>query len=190
MVLCYEHYNAVYPITIRGTTGIGLFFVGDYCAQKISARQDTIRKGSMKDFAWDSERALRSCTWRAVIWAPVAHYFWVGLENFVTPAVAHLGARGTALKVLLDFVTVSPPLVMSFLVWSKFFETWDSRKTWEHSRDKFPSAYLAACCFWTPIHMATYSNIIPLRHRLVWVSMCSVGYGCLISWVNAGGIQS
>ena len=26
---------------------------------------------------WDAQRTLRSCSWRAVIWAPSAHYFWL-----------------------------------------------------------------------------------------------------------------
>jgi hypothetical protein len=26
---------------------------------------------------WDVQRTLRSCSWRAVVWAPSAHYFWM-----------------------------------------------------------------------------------------------------------------
>ena len=73
-------------------------------------------------------------------------------------------------------------------MWSKALETWDWDAAYVHTRTKFPSAYVAACCFWAPIHMVTYSNLIPLRHRMAWVSLCSVGYGTLMSWVNAGGL--
>ena len=52
---------------------------------------------------WDPKRSARACSWRALIWAPVAHYFWLGLETYVSPMVAHLGHRGTAIKVVLDF---------------------------------------------------------------------------------------
>ena len=52
---------------------------------------------------WDTKRSARACSWRALIWAPVAHYFWLGLETYVSPMVAHLGHRGTLIKVVLDF---------------------------------------------------------------------------------------
>ena len=37
-------------------------------------RSEPVRWG-YKD--WDAQRTLRSCSWRAVIWAPSAHYFWL-----------------------------------------------------------------------------------------------------------------
>ena len=70
----YEKYNTSHPITVRGITGIGLFFIGDVLAQRIQNKK------------WDDgARTVRSCTWRAVVWAPTAHYFWVFLERIVHP---------------------------------------------------------------------------------------------------------
>ena len=32
---------------------------------------------------WDAQRTLRSCSWRAVIWAPSAHYFWLVRHPYI-----------------------------------------------------------------------------------------------------------
>jgi len=171
--------------------GIGLFFIGDVLAQRLE-RVNLSEDGSQKITTvdkqpWDAGRSWRSCSWRAFVWAPTAHYFWGALETHITPRVAHLGHRGTAIKIAVDFATVSPPLFFSFLAWSKLWETsGDVRVTWAHASTTFPRALLAGYCFWLPLHFATY-GLVPLRHRMVWVSMCSVGFGCLMSLVNQAG---
>ena len=131
----------------------------------------------------DRMRTLRTCSWRAVIWAPVAHYFWLALEVYVSPAVAHLGLTGTFIKILLDFATVAPPLVYSFLCWSKFWETCDVDLAIQHANAKAWSTLLPVYCYWAPLHVMTY-GFVPLRHRIAWVSICSIGFGSLLSYCN------
>jgi hypothetical protein len=133
---------------------------------------------------WDPMRSLRTCSWRAAVWAPTAHYFWLALETYVTPAVAHLGTRGVVIKILCDFATVTPPLVYSFLVWSKCWETrGDVAATLDHANARLPQTLLAVYCFWTPLHFFTY-GLVPVRHRVAWVSVCSLGFGSLMSVCN------
>ena len=59
---------------------------------------------------WDGARTARACSWRALVWAPVAHFFWLGLEKHVSPHVVHLGTRGTVIKIAIDFVVRTAPI--------------------------------------------------------------------------------
>ena len=179
----YERANSTHPIAIRGTVGIGLFLASDVLAQRTQHVYSQRATGGGERWGWqqwDQARSVRTCTWRAVVWAPVAHYFWLGLETYVTPAVAHLGWRGVALKIAFDFATVAPPLVWSFLAWSKFWETLDADAARAHARDRIGSTIVAVYCYWAPLHIVTY-GIVPLRHRVAWVSLCSLGFGSLMS---------
>jgi len=194
----YEYYNSTHPIAIRGTLGIGLFFISDVLAQRAEHRAQppapdpasgscSVVHTPLEPFGlkqWDSARSVRTCTWRAVIWAPIAHCFWLGLETHVSPAVAHLGHRGTVLKIAIDFATISPILVYSFLYWSKIWEGGDHRGTIAHANARVGPTLLATYSFWTPLHIFTY-GVVPLRHRVAWVSLCSLGYGSLLSFMNA-----
>ena len=40
--------------------------------------------------------------------------------------------------------------------------------------------------FWLPLHFITY-GAMPARHRLVWVSFCSIGFATLLSWSISEG---
>jgi len=147
----YEYYNKRNPIIVRGTAGMGLFFIGDVIAQRMQPR-DSI-EWQWKD--WDYHRTASATTWRALVWAPLAHYFWIVLESSVTPRVAHLGfLRGTMLKVLFDFMTVSPVSIGSFNIWMKWFETFDHEATSDHAR-KRPRAHLP-----TLVDLASFKKIL------------------------------
>eukprot|EP01045_Picozoa_sp_COSAG04_P011316 COSAG04_NODE_726_length_10783_cov_3.873081_2_plen_221_part_00 len=206
----YEVLNEAYPITVRGVGGVGLFFIGDVLAQRGQFAQQQRQRQRLADRTppaqqqparpsttaaswgleqWDGARTLRSCSWRAVVWAPAAHFFWLFLETHISPRVAHLGHRGTALKIVFDFCTIGPPLIFSFLYWSKILECRDPAQTWDHVTERFPSTIVASYIFWAPLHMFTY-GLVPLRHRMVWVSMCSVGFGSLLSYFNARELEN
>ena len=179
----YERANSRYPITVRGAIGIGLFFVSDVLAQRtqhLYAPPQQAEKSPWGWDQWDKARSVRTCTWRAVVWAPAAHYFWLLLETKVKPRVAHLGWRGVVLMIAFDFATISPPLIYSFLCWSKWWETQSLQETLAHANARFASTLAAVWCYWAPLHMMTYGPV-PLRHRVAWVSVCSLGFGSLMS---------
>jgi hypothetical protein len=109
------------------------------------------------------------------------------LEAYISPRVAHLGHVGTAMKIVFDFCTIGPPLIFSFLYWSKFWESgMDHTVTLRHAFDRYPSTLLASYAFWAPLHFMTY-GLVPLRHRyapprshtLTRCSYCSVLSTCL-----------
>ena len=80
----YEVLNASHPVLVRGVAGVTLFAIGDYVAQRLQHGQPlssggraagssttSATKSATGLFAWDSERALRTSSWRAVVWAPM-----------------------------------------------------------------------------------------------------------------------
>ena len=46
-------------------------------------------------------------------------------------------------------------------------------------RDTFPTL-AQTLAWWAPVHLLTYS-VVPLRHRLVWVNLASIGGGAILS---------
>ena len=57
-----------------------------------------------------------------------------------------------------------------------------SRVTPTHPRRTIARSYV----FWLPLHFITY-GAMPARHRLVWVSFCSIGFATLLSWSISEG---
>ena len=54
----------------------------------------------------------------------------------------------------------------------------------EHCNDRFFTVISRSYVYWMPLHLITY-GVVPLRHRLVWVSLCSVGFAGLLSYTNS-----
>ena len=99
--------------------------------------------------------------------------------------MAHLGDVGTALKIAFDFCTIGPPLIFSFLYWSKLWESgFDHGVTLHHSLERFPSTLVASYAFWAPLHFMTY-GLVPLRHRCVCEHIVAIRFGTLRAYLLA-----
>lgn len=172
-------------ILVRGTLGVGLFASGDLLAQKLE-RHNAIKSCSETEpppFAWDEDRAVRTSSWRAVIWAPAATVFWNILDRNVKVG----GFRGSLLKIAIDFCTIGPMVTYSYLAWCK---TWELGRevtvptVLEHCNERFVTVISRSYTYWLPLHLITY-GVVPLRHRLVWVSLCSIGFAAILSFTNS-----
>ena len=88
-------------------------------------------------------------------------------------------------------------VVFSYLVWSKWWEqTLDGAPgpagpeagaptvlstALTTAKGQFVTVMIRGYCYWIPLHVITY-GFVPARHRLVWVSACSIGFATLLSW--------
>jgi len=181
----YEHYNTKHPIMVRGTAGIGLFAFGDLLAQKLENHRKVDRGKALEPvWTWDSDRAFRTSSWRAVMWAPAATVFWNALDRNVKIG----GFRGSLIKIAIDFCTIGPVITYSYLSWCKTWELGPEHATVSsvvaHANDRFFTVISRSYVYWMPLHLITY-GVVPLRHRLVWVSLCSVGFAALLSFTNS-----
>lgn len=183
----YEYANARHPVLVRGGIGIGLFAFGDYIAQRLDHSVSTSNgngaRGIVSErFAWDPERAFRSSSWRAVVWAPIATGFWHLLDKKVRAG----GVRGAVIKIAADLATLNLLMTYSFIAWSKAWcnvqrnEPVSAKDVVEFTNDRFPVTVARSYAFWFPLHCITY-GVVPSRHRLVWVSVCSIGFAALLS---------
>lgn len=183
----YELANARHPVIVRGSIGIGLFAVGDYLAQRVdysAIQEESARIRGMADqFVWDPARSFRSSSWRAVVWAPIATGFWHLLDKRVKAT----GVRGSIIKVAADLATMNVIMTYSFIAWSKAWSDFEksepvsTKEVVEFTNERFPSTILRSYIYWLPLHCITY-GVVPTRHRLVWVSVCSVGFAALLSY--------
>lgn len=217
---------------VRGTAGIGLFAFGDLLAQKLEHHRKVDRGKALEPvWTWDSDRAFRTSSWRAVMWAPAATVFWNALDrnvkiggfrgeltSWAAPyAIQTLSTSnnitlfffnifsfffffffllfffffispGSLIKIAIDFCTIGPVITYSYLSWCKTWELGPEHATVSsvvaHSNDRFFTVISRSYVYWMPLHLITY-GVVPLRHRLVWVSLCSVGFAALLSFTNS-----
>jgi hypothetical protein len=57
---------------------------------------------------YDSGRTARMCVWRAFVFAPLAHAFYIVVDR----AVPYTGARGVVIKVAIDQLLYAAPMTM------------------------------------------------------------------------------
>jgi hypothetical protein len=101
----YEAANLARPLLVRGTTGIVLYGIGDVAAQLASAPAgEEAAAGGL-----DGERTARCCSWRALVFTPMCHSFYLLMEH----AVVASGLRGSLLKLAIDFVCFGPIVTVS-----------------------------------------------------------------------------
>lgn len=185
----YERANANHPVVVRGGIGIGLFAFGDYIAQRLDhaaltdSNEHSRPRGMLADeFYWDPARAFRSSSWRAIVWAPIATGFW----HFLDRRVRISGARGAMVKIAADLASLNLLMTYTFIAWSKTWthvqldEPVSAREVIEYTNERFPKTILRSYAYWFPLHCVTY-GLVPARHRLVWVSICSIGFAALLS---------
>jgi len=185
------------PLLIRAGVGTGIFFVGDFTAQQLDhrwgqsrqakqaqvAQRQTQQQALEAEFEWDAARSARICSWRAVVFTPLAVTFWGILDRVVTVP----GLPGTALKVGLDLATLAPPSMFSFFVWNRTLEGGGLASVPEavnYAMAKVPSALGTLYVYWLPIHFLTY-GVVPIAHRLIWMNVWSCGFAVMMSWLNA-----
>eukprot|EP00729_Bicosta_minor_P014767 gene14767-24479_t len=123
---------------VRGTAGIGLFAFGDLLAQKLEHHRKVDRGKALEPvWTWDSDRAFRTSSWRAVMWAPAATVFWNALDRNVKIG----GFRGSLIKIAIDFCTIGPVITYSYLSWCKTWELGPEHATVSsvvaHANDRF-----------------------------------------------------
>ena len=169
----YEEVNLRRPILVRGATGIVLYGIGDVVAQHVSG-------SCMADGGLDTDRIFRTCTWRAVIFTPLVHSFYIVLEV----AVRMQGLKGALAKLVIDLLLLGPNVTASFFFYCKSLEAWDHKVGQDAVRQQLWPALIIGWGYWLPIHFCTYA-MIPLRHRLLWVNFNSIWFGSVLSYMNA-----
>jgi hypothetical protein len=173
----YEAANLARPLLVRGTTGIVLYGIGDVAAQLASAPAgEEAAAGGL-----DGERTARCCSWRALVFTPMCHSFYLLMEH----AVVASGLRGSLLKLAIDFVCFGPIVTVSFFGWCTALEKRSLSAGVSAARQQLWPALAVGWMYWLPLHTVTYV-FMPLRHRLLWVNFCSMWYGTLLSIIQQG----
>lgn len=123
------------------------------------------------------------CTYSSFVLLNSATGFWHLLDKRVKAT----GVRGSIIKVAADLATMNVLMTYSFIAWSKAWSDFEksepvsTKEVVEFTNERFPSTILRSYIYWLPLHCITY-GVVPTRHRLVWVSVCSVGFAALLSY--------
>ena len=185
------------PVFTKACTSGVCYFVGDLVAQAVVAPPRT--EGDALDDdelgaaaaegagleAWlervDLARAARSSAAGFIGHGPVAHW-WLGFVD------AHLSFGGAwwavVPKIVVDqgpmsivYNTIYTTLIGAFELRAPSAVLRDVRTTW------WPSMR-SSLCFWPPVHLVTFSTLIPPELKLLWVDAMEIVWIAILSAVN------
>lgn len=161
------------PLPTKATTSAVCYFTGDLIAQALS-------RTPLADL--DLARASRSAAAGFIGHGPLAHY-WLELLD------AHLsfgGAWWAALpKIIADqgpmsivYNTVYTVLIGAFALTPPKQIIRDVRETW------WPGMK-ASLKFWPAVHLITFSTLVPLELKLLWIDLMEIVWIAILSNVNS-----
>ena len=83
--------------------------------------------------------------------------------------VRQVGARGVALKVAADQLLYTPPLTAGFFVWTHALSGSSLAGACAASADKTPPTLKVNWCYWSIVHVATFT-LVPQAYRVLFVA--------------------
>ena len=190
----YERANAARPLLVRGGVGSLIYVAGDVLAQKYAASRrapppaaTTATAGATHTTgdagAIDAERTARVASWRALFHSPFIHFFYLGLDALIPRLRLTAKAAEVAAKIAIDQAVALPVSTFVFIGWQSLLER-DTWFQWAPAKERIEKQSLPAMktqiAWWLPVHVLTY-GVVPLRHRLVWVSFAGVIGGAILS---------
>jgi protein Mpv17 len=177
------------PVFTKACTSGVCYFVGDLVAQAVvppprpEGPSGSDEGASLE--AWlervDLARAARSSAAGFIGHGPVAHW-WLGFVD------AHLSFGGAwwavVPKIVVDqgpmsivYNTIYTTLIGAFELRAPSAVLRDVRTTW------WPSMR-SSLCFWPPVHLVTFSTLIPPELKLLWVDAMEIVWIAILSAVN------
>ena len=59
-----------------------------------------------------------------------------------------------------------------------------------NAREKFWPALIAGWLFWPAMDVVTYSGLVPVRYRMLWINCCQIGWAAYVSALAASGSKN
>lgn len=131
---------------------------------------------------WDASRTARLSAFR-LCHAPVVDACWRVFDR----RIALSGPAGVAARVVADQGLLMPPSIFSFFLSQGMLEGLSAEASFTRAVDSFVPAVTICLPFWCTVHTLTF-GIFPPHWRMVWASVCAVGWNALMSRENQRAI--
>jgi protein Mpv17 len=117
--------------------------------------------------------------WRAFLFAPLAHGFYVLVDR----VVPYTGWRGVAVKVAIDQLLYASPMTMSFFVTDALLEGCSPQEAWDRGAAIIWDVTKMTWSVWPFVQMFNFA-VVPMQHRVVFVSVVATVWSVYLSLMN------
>jgi len=133
----------------------------------------------------DARRTASAAVWRAAIFTPPAHFFYIFLDRAVKmPSTGPLRRfRWWAALSLIDGLLWLPPVFASYFATRTLLRGGTIDDAVAKVKTSLIPALKFSLCFWPPMHIVTFF-FVPLHQRLLFVNMASIAVAFSLSYID------
>ncbi|XP_067636216.1 mpv17-like protein isoform X2 [Eurosta solidaginis] len=139
--------------------------------------QQTLEGRDLKTYDW--MRCMRFSMFGALYVAPTL-YGWVRLSSVMWP---QMNLKVGVVKAAVEQISYGPFAGCSFFYGMSLLEGKNHKEAVQEVKDKFPPTFKVGICFWPIIQTINFS-MIPESYRVVFVSVCSLGWTTFLAYLK------
>ncbi|TMW40862.1 hypothetical protein DOY81_014059 [Sarcophaga bullata] len=128
---------------------------------------------------YDYKRVLRFCLYGSLYVAPTL-YGWVRLSSAMWPQMT---LKVGLIKAATEQISYGPFACTSFFLIMSLMEGKTFSESVEEVKKKFLPTYKVGMCVW-PILQTINFSMVPEKHRIVYVSMCSLVWTTFLAYMK------
>lgn len=165
------------PIYTKTLINVIIYLLGDWLSQTI------FQKKNVLDF--DAARTLRN-GFIGLCFGPLVHEYYQ-FSDYILPVEG--GTINRLLKIAMD-QTVYLTVKCSIYIMAIGLLQGDSiDASWANVKNKIKGICFTAWKFWPLVHLITY-NVIPARHRILWVNCVDLVWNAILASKTAEGMET
>lgn len=175
LIAAYINAQERRPIFTKASSTLVLTMIGDYCAQRLSARQSGER------FTLDLRRMLSVGTFGFCFMGPVLHYWYGTLDRIF--------GRSAIQKMISDQLLFSIPFNSSFIIGVGLLEGGSLSDVTTSVRDKWWTTAKANWCLWPAAQMINFS-LVPKSFQIIYVNSVGFVWNVVLTYIAHSKIGS
>ncbi|XP_062520693.1 protein Mpv17-like [Corticium candelabrum] len=167
----YTRLLSTYPLLTQASTAGVITMVGDIIAQQC------IERKGIKNHKFG--RSIKMGTIGLFFTGPVLRFWYIRLDKLVpgTPTLPRVVKR-----IALDQAIFAPLFLASFFVLLAGVERKTRQEIWNKLKQNYYQALAANYMLWPAAQALTFS-VVPLRHRVGFVSLVALIWNTYLAWV-------
>mmetsp|Transcript_2088 Transcript_2088/g.6237 ORF Transcript_2088/g.6237 Transcript_2088/m.6237 type:complete len:289 (-) Transcript_2088:2026-2892(-) len=162
----YQSTLRVHPLTSRAITAGVIFFLADFCAQRL------------KGEPFKTERLMRYSSFGFFFIGPFL-YFWYSLTLRYGPGDSVIGSIE---KATFEQVTMEPVCILGYIIYDGVLSRKSPEAIYARCRAEFPGLWCKNAIFWVPCNFANYYMGTP-DLRVVFANTCSFFWNVYFSTI-------
>lgn len=172
--------NLAILLTTKASTSAVSYFVGDLVAQAVEGR----RRLELLDLP----RTLRNAALGFFLHGPLLHYWILCMEGPIASLAGGNDQQAAVfLKIFLDQTFFSAFINLAYATIDGLLADKSVSEAWNRARAVLVPSVVASWRFWPFVHLLSYSPLIPVEYKLLWIDVMEIVWVAILSaTVNAG----